>query len=119
MSSTFSISPQIGDVVYPSKMSAELTHALHTAGFFPTPSETWGRVMGEVTAFLDIGAEGTLAWLFNPEQLAFVGPRLHVAGAPDTAAPEAVRQLMLVLQSHEVSGSEAVSLDNAWESANA
>lgn len=112
---TETTSPRIGELLTPGTMPARLQKALRNAGYSHTPADTWGRVVGGATAFLEVGTEGCLAWLYSPEKEAFIGPRLHVAGLPEEAATEALRQLMLVLGSHETGGAEDITLDAVWE----
>lgn len=112
---TETTTPRIGELLTPATMPARLQKALRQAGYSPTLSDTWGRVVGSATAFLEVGVDGCLAWLYSPEKEAFIGPRLHVPGLPEEAATEALRQLMMVLGSHETGGAEDITLDAIWE----
>ena len=107
--------PDIGRTLAPSQLPASLTKRLSTLGFESIFDEVWGRVVGEATAFLQVGELGTLAWLYAPEKDAFIGPRLHLGGVAEDAVPEALRQLDELMVSHMNAGAEPVSLLNEWE----
>lgn len=115
MTSPVLTSPDIGELLTPEQLDASLRHALLDAGYQPTLSDTWGRIVGDSTAFLEVGTEGSLAWLYCPQKEAFVGPRLHAQGAPAVAVAHVLRQLADVLASHELSGSEELTLAAGWE----
>jgi hypothetical protein len=100
-------------------LSDSLKRTLRANGYGHTPAEVWGKVVGEGTAFLDIGADATLAWVYMPELEGFLGSRLRVAGPPEAAVPEAMHQLNVLLQSHAQSGSEVISDVSTWEQASA
>ena len=107
--------PDIGRTLTPSQLPASLTKRLTSLGFESIFDETWGRVVGEATAFLQVGELGTLAWLYAPEKEAFIGPRLHVDGVAADAVPHALEQLDELMGSHLNAGAEVVSLSNEWE----
>jgi hypothetical protein len=96
-----------------------LKRSLRANGYGHTPAEVWGKIVGDGTAFLDIGAEATLAWVYMPELEGFLGSRLHVTGEPEVAVTEAMRQLDVLLQAHAQSGSETISGVSSWERAQA
>lgn len=108
-------SPDIGRTLPPSDLPSGMPQKLRAAGFESIFDETWGRVVGEATAFLQIGELGTLAWLYAPDREAFIGPRLHLDGIAAEAVPEALRQLDELMGSHMNAGAETVSLSNDWE----
>lgn len=96
-------------------LPSSLKSNLILQGFEFTPADVWGKVLGEGTAFLEVHAEYTLAWVYLVEQEAFLGERLRIEGAPDKAVPEALRQLHLVLCAHEMSAAVEPLQESVWD----
>lgn len=99
----------------PVSLSPKLTTALRMEGFEFTPAEVWGKLVEENTAFLEISATRTLAWVYQPETEAFLGERLELVGPPELAVPEALRQLELVLQAHGQSRAVPLMTESVWD----
>lgn len=96
-------------------LPAYLKTELALQGFEFTPAEVWGRVLGEGTAFIEVHAEHTLAWVYLVEKEAFLGERLRIEGTPEKAVPEALRQLNLVLCAHEMSAAVEPLQESVWD----
>lgn len=103
------------DALSEAALADVVKHDLRTKGYGLALGDTWGKIVDDGTAYLEIGADATLAWVYMPEQDGFLGSRLHVAGIPEVAVPEAMRQLDIVLQAHAQSGSETISDVSTWE----
>lgn len=84
-------------------------------GYEATPMDTWGRLCGPGTAFIEVYDGNTLAWVYMVDADAFLGDRLDISGPPAAAVPEAIRQLNLVLAAHEVSAALPLHSDSSWE----
>lgn len=70
---------------------------LEQAGFDIAGPDIWGKAIGELTAFIEVSAEQSLAWLWNPEAEVFVGPKLVIRGEPEAAVRNALFQLQALL----------------------
>lgn len=80
---------------------------LQTAGFEPAGPDVWGKLAGEATAFVEVTASETSAWLYAPDIEQVLGPKLRIAGEPDRAVPEALFQLQALAAQEEACGDVA------------
>jgi hypothetical protein len=79
-------------------------YALECAGFEAAGPDVWGKAIGEVTAFVEVGAVSTLAWVYDPAAERILGAKLRIESTPDRAVPEALFQLEGLLSQEESLG---------------
>lgn len=79
-------------------------YALERAGFEAASPDVWGKVVGTVTAFIEIGPDASLAWVYDPTAECILGAKLRIEGLPDQAVPEALFQLEGLLSQEEFAG---------------
>jgi len=78
-------------------------YALECAGFEAAGPDVWGKAIGDVTAFVEIGAASTLAWVYDPVAERILGTKLRIESTPDRAVAEALFQLEGLLSQEESS----------------
>lgn len=84
-----------------SDISSAVERRLEAAGFSQAGPDTWGKVSGDLTLFLetgliDVNSEGKVSpamqgWLFDSKTESFAGPRVELVGDPNTCVGEALR----------------------------
>ncbi len=85
-------------------LSSSLQRELGALGYQPAGPGVWGRIVENFTFFLDVSESETWAWVYAPETGEFLGSKLRVYGAPETAIAMAVEQLDTMWFAHEQSG---------------
>lgn len=85
-------------------MIPEHEYKLEQAGFEPAGPDTWGKLVGEATAFVEVSNEHALAWLYLPAAEKILGPKLRIAGEPDRTVPEALFQLQSLIAQEDACG---------------
>jgi hypothetical protein len=96
-------------------MTTAFEYLLQKSGFEPAGPDLWGKVVGEATAFVDIGATETTAWAWLPETEVYLGPKLVLQGVPDDTVPAALSQLALLLTEEDLVGSVTRAFPAALE----
>ena len=79
-------------------------YLLQQAGFELVGPDTWGKVVGEATAFLVVYQNYVSAWAWLPDAEKYLGPKLHIDGTPEAAVPEALFQLQGLLGEESATG---------------
>lgn len=85
-------------------MKTATEYLLEQAGFEAAGPDVWGKVVGDLTAFIEVSATHTTAWMWHPQDEVCVGPKMTINGDADAAAPEALFQLQALLSEEYETG---------------
>jgi hypothetical protein len=86
-------------------MKTATEYLLEQAGFEAAGPDVWGKVVGDLTAFIEVSSNQVAAWMWHPQDEVCVGPKMTIGGEPEAAATEALFQIQALLaEDYEIGG---------------